>query len=114
MSTSLSTASSSGAGSGQTNITASPTVLINRTGGTDTSRARSDKRSASCTNSSGGTASPSRVNPTRSANATVTCRAPGSGTPAARSLTLTASVSIECRSCMNSIAWIIGPSLGAI
>ena len=104
ISTSLRTVSSNGAGSGQTNITASPIVLMNRTGGAVRSRARSASRPASCPNSSADTTSPSLVNPTRSAKATVTGRAPGSGLPAARSPALTASVSIMCRSCMNSMS----------
>ncbi len=113
-STSFTTTSSMGSGSGHTNITASPIVLMNRTGGTVTSRARTASRLARCPNSSADTASPIRVKPTRSAKATVIWRAPGSGLPAARSAALTASVSIMWRSCMNSICWIIGPSSGAI
>ncbi|COX32794.1 Uncharacterised protein [Mycobacterium tuberculosis] len=113
-STSFSTVSSNGAGSGQTNMTASPIVLMNHTGGAVRSRARPASRPARCPSSSADTTSPSWVKPTRSAKATVTCRAPGSGLPAARSPALTASVSIMCRSCMNSMSWIIGPSSGTI
>ena len=62
-------ASSSAAVSVETNITASPIVLMNRTGGAAMSWARSASRLASCSSCSGGSSSPSAVNPTRSANA---------------------------------------------
>ncbi len=110
--TKASAASSNATGSVLTNITASPMVLISRTGPTATSRAASASRFASRSRSSGGTASPNRVNPTRSANATVTDRAPGSGKPSARSEALTASFAIAWRSCTNNMSEIMGPSSG--
>ena len=74
-------------------MTASPTVLTSRTGGSAMSVASSAKRSASAPSSEASTLSPRRVKPIRSANATVRSAAPGSR-PLARSLSPTAT----CRS----------------
>ena len=88
-------------------------LLMYRTGGTATSRAMFTSRCASFSSTSGATTSPSRVNPTRSANAIVTNLAPGRCRPSARSVVLTASVSTACNSCTRSMSSISGPSIGA-
>ena len=63
-------------GVGEVSITASPIVLTSRTGGSTTSRVIANSRSATEPRSSGAISSPRRVNPTRSANATLVSRAP--------------------------------------
>jgi len=104
--------STSGPGSGETNMAASPIVLIRRTSSRTTSAARRAMRSAVAPSCSGATSSPSRVKPTRSAKQTVTSRAPGNE-PRARSAALIASVRTVWRRCMRSIASIIGPIIGS-
>ncbi len=65
-----SAALSSGSGSGEASIAASPIVLTRRTGGSTTSPASASRRTARRPSSSGGTSSPRRVKPTRSAKHT--------------------------------------------
>ena len=106
-----SAASSSGSGSSEVSIAASPIVLIRRTGASITSLVSASKRTALRASSSGGTSSPSRVKPTRSAKQTAISREPAS-CPPLRSAALSASLWAIWRRCRVSRFVTSGPSIG--
>ena len=112
-STKASTASSSAATSGDTNMTASPMVLMKRTGGWATSWASSSSRLASRSSRSGRQFLAQSGEPDEIGKAGADHLGLRSGLPSARSAAFTESVSNVCLSCNSSRSLIIGPSSGA-